>query len=176
MEQGSLTLAYVLIAAGILLLAAELLFPSGVLLVLAVTALAVGVALTFAYNTTTGIITLIAVAVTLPVAGRLLVRYWTRTRWGRQFFLESPEEDTTVASIPVNQELERLRGRYGKAVTALRPAGITDFDGQRIDTITEGLMVEPGQWVRCIDVRAGKVVVRPVERPGLGDLETAIFR
>ena len=26
-------------------------------------------------------------------------------------------------------------------------------------------MVEAGQWVRCIDVRAGKVVVRPVEKP-----------
>jgi membrane-bound serine protease (ClpP class) len=172
---SSLTLAYVLIALGILLLGAELLFPSGVLLVLAVSSLAVGVALTFAYNTTTGILTLVAVAVGLPVAGRLVIRYWPTTRIGKQLFLGSPDEGATVASMPINQELERLRGRYGKTVTALRPAGITEFDGQRVDTITEGLMVEPGQWVRCVDVRAGKVIVRPVERPGLGDLETANF-
>jgi hypothetical protein len=38
-------------------------------------------------------------------------------------------------------------------------------------------MIEPGQWVRCIDVRAGKVIVRPVERPpDLGDLEVSDFR
>jgi hypothetical protein len=44
-----------------------------------------------------------------------------------------------------------------------------------VDTITEGMMVEPGQWVRCIDVQAGKVIVRPVDKPNLGELETAIF-
>jgi hypothetical protein len=29
--------------------------------------------------------------------------------------------------------------------------------------------------VRCVDVRAGKVVVRPVDKPNLGELENAIF-
>jgi hypothetical protein len=37
------------------------------------------------------------------------------------------------------------------------------------------MMVEPGQWVRCVDVKGGKVIVRPVEKPNLGDLETAVF-
>jgi membrane-bound serine protease (ClpP class) len=77
--------------------------------------------------------------------------------------------------MPVLLELEQLRGRFGRAVSALRPGGIAEFDGKRVDTITEGLMVEPGHWVRCIDVRAGKVIVRPVDKPDLGDLETAFF-
>jgi membrane-bound serine protease (ClpP class) len=94
---------------------------------------------------------------------------------GRRFFLAAPPEDATMAALPVNQELEHLKGRIGRALSALRPAGVVDFDGRRIDTITEGMMVEPGQLVRCIDVRAGKVVVRPIEKPDLGDLETAIF-
>jgi hypothetical protein len=37
------------------------------------------------------------------------------------------------------------------------------------------MMVEPGQWVRCIDVRAGKVVVRPAEKPNIEGLENAFF-
>ena len=79
------------------------------------------------------------------------------------------------------QEMEAhylSRGNVPKtaaAVIAAHKAGMVDFDGRRIDTITEGMMVDPGQLVRCIDVRAGKVVVRPVEKPDLGDLETAIF-
>jgi membrane-bound serine protease (ClpP class) len=94
---------------------------------------------------------------------------------GRQFVLTGQSEDATVAALPVNQELEQLKGRIGRALSALRPAGMVDFDGRRVDTITEGMMVDPGQLVRCIDVRAGKVVVRPFENPDLGDLETAIF-
>ena len=80
-----------------------------------------------------------------------------------------------MAALPANQELENLKGRFGKTISALRPAGVVDFEGRRIDTITEGMMVEPGQWVRCVDVRAGKVVVRPVDKPSLGELETAVF-
>jgi hypothetical protein len=35
-------------------------------------------------------------------------------------------------------------------------------------------MVEPDQWVRCIDVHAGKVIVRPANKPpDLGGLEDA---
>jgi membrane-bound serine protease (ClpP class) len=73
--------------------------------------------------------------------------------------------------MPVNLELEQLRGRYGRALSDLRPSGVCDFDGWRVDTITEGMMVEAGQWVRCVDVRAGKVVVRPADKPTPDDLE-----
>ncbi len=113
--------------------------------------------------------------IALPVTVRLLLYFWPRTPMGRQFFLTGQPEDATVAALPVNQELEQLKGRIGRTLSALRPAGMVDFDGRRIDTITEGMMVDPGQLVRCIDVRAGKVVVRPIDKPDLGDLETAIF-
>ena len=57
----NLTLAYVLIALGLLLLVAELFLPTGgVLFVLSVGALIVGVAMTFAYDQSTGMVTLVA--------------------------------------------------------------------------------------------------------------------
>ena len=74
--------------------------------------------------------------------------------------------------MPTNLELEQLRGRYGKAVSSLRPSGVVEFDGKRVDCMSEGSMIDPGQWVRCIDVKAGKVMVRQVERPpDLGDID-----
>jgi membrane-bound serine protease (ClpP class) len=176
--EPSLTLAYVLIIAGLLLLVAEMFLPtSGVLLVISLTAVAFGVALTFVYGSdpTTGVITLICVFIALPLIGGLMLHYWPKTRMGKRFFLNGPDEDATIASMPVNIELEQLRGRFGRAISALRPAGVAEFDGKRVDTITEGMMVDPGQWVRCIDVKAGKVIVRAVEKPDLGDLETAFF-
>ena len=35
--------------------------------------------------------------------------------------------------------------------------------------------IEAGGWVRCIDVRAGRVIVRPVDEPRISDLENARF-
>jgi membrane-bound ClpP family serine protease len=174
----SLTLAYILIVAGLLLLIAELFLPTGgALLVLSLAALVLGVAMTFLYSDdpTTGMITLVGVFIAIPIIASVLMHFWPRTRVGRRFFLNGPEADATLAHMPVNLELEQLRGRFGRAISALRPAGVVDFDGQRVDTITEGMMVDPGQWVRCIEVKSGKVIVRPVEKPDLGDLETAIF-
>jgi membrane-bound serine protease (ClpP class) len=75
------------------------------------------------------------------------------------------DDDATVASMPVNLELEQLRGHHGRTISSLRPAGVTDFDGRRVDTMSEGPLIEAGKWVRCIDVRAGKVIVREVDAP-----------
>jgi membrane-bound serine protease (ClpP class) len=119
-----------------------------------------------------GLVTFAALFVGVPLAGGAILRFWPgAVAWRRGTDVVAD----TVAELPVNQELAGLKGRYGKAISALRPAGVVDFDGRRIDSISEGMMIEPGQWVRCIDVQTGKVIVRPVDRPRLEDLETAIL-
>jgi len=169
-------LCFGLIGAGFLLLVAELFIPTGgVLCVLSLAAIAVGVVLTFQVSAATGLLTLLGVFVALPILAGLMLYIWPRTPLGKRFFLTSPEEDATLASTTMNKDLEQLRGRIGRTLSALRPAGVVDFDGRRIDTITEGMMVDPDQWVRVIDVKAGKVIVRPIDKPKLDDLETADF-
>jgi membrane-bound ClpP family serine protease len=173
-----LTLAYVLIGVGILLLVAELVLPTGgVMAALGLAGMVFGVAMTFIHgDPSKGMIALVITFVVVPVIGGFAAHYWPKTSMGRRFILHAPEDDdATVATMPVNMELEQLRGRFGRAVSALRPAGVVDFDGKRVDTITEGMMVEEGQWVRCIDVKSGKVIVRVVDKPDLGTLESADF-
>ena len=176
--EDNLTLAYGLILLGLVLLVAELFIPShGVLFALSLAALLVGLTLVFASNTSTGMGTLIVLLITIPIVAAVALHYWQKTPLGKRFVLQAPPEDETLATMPLNLELDQLRGRYGRTVSSLRPAGITEFDGRRVDTLSEGGMIEPGQWVRCIDVKAGRVIVRPVEKPpDLGDLETADFR
>jgi membrane-bound serine protease (ClpP class) len=175
MESSGLAVAFILIAMGFAILLAELIFPSGLLSVLAVACIAIGVAFAFNHSTSAGVITLIVVVVALPVVGCVLLHWWPRSPLGKRLFLTTPEEDATLASTPVNQELGQLIGRYGRAVSDLRPSGVANFDGRRVDVITEGLMVDAGQWVRCVDVQAGRVVVRPADKPDLGTLESADF-
>jgi membrane-bound serine protease (ClpP class) len=172
-----LHLAWLLIAAGLLLLLAELVVPSGIFFVLAVAAIIGGVVMTFNYSNDPywGWVTLLIVFIAVPVVAGILFHYWPKLPVGKKFFLSGPDEDATLASMPVNVELEQLRGRFGRTLSALRPAGVVDFDGKRVDCITEGMMVDAGQMVRCMDVKAGKVIVRPVEKPTLGDLENVDF-
>ena len=163
-----LSLGVCLIVAGLLLMVAELFaFSGGLWSALALASLAVGLALVFWHDRTVGFFALLAVILALPLGGSMLLHWWPKTAIGKRFFLTEGSEDATVAALSANQELEQLKGRFGRTLSSLRPAGVVDFDGRRVDTITEGMMVDPGQWVRCIDVRAGKVVVRPVERPNL---------
>src|SRR6516165_7574064 len=135
-------LAYGLIALGLVFLAAELFLQTGgILAVLAIGALVVGVTMTFNQSTSQGLVTLIVLFVIVPILGPILVRYWPKTPIGKRIFLAGPQEDATLAHMPVNLELEQLRGRYGRTLSALRPAGVTDFDGRRVDTLSEGEMI-----------------------------------
>jgi membrane-bound serine protease (ClpP class) len=178
MGEYNLVWAWLLIALGFVLLLAELFIPTGgILFVLSVAALVVGVGMTY-YSPDPAVFigTLIFVILGAPLLFGLAFYYWPKTSVGKKFFLTGPEGDHTLASMPINQELEQLRGHYGKTLSALRPAGVTDFDGRRVDTITEGMMIDAGQWVRCIDVQAGKVIVRLVDKPPeLGDLQPSDF-
>lgn len=45
-------------------------------------------------------------------------------------------------------DLEYYVGREGRAMTILRPSGIADFDGVRLDVITEGDFIPAGSHIR----------------------------
>jgi membrane-bound ClpP family serine protease len=160
-----LTLAFVLIGCGVVLLLAEFFLPTGGILVvvgLGLMIVAVGVILLYG-STTEAVAAIIATCIGLPIAGNLLFYGWQRL--SRQVSLDSETVQATVANTPEAAELEQLKGRYGKTVSPMRPAGSVEIDGRRVDALTEGMMLDPGVWVKCVAVRAGWVVVRQVEPP-----------
>lgn len=174
--EGSLSLAFILILAGFLLMVAELFIPSGgILSVLSIGALGVGVSMAFFNDVAIGWYSLIGVFIALPIVGGVLLRLWPKTPMGKRFILEAPQDDGSAALMASHEELENLVGKIGKTISVLRPAGMVDFEGRRVDSITEGMMIQPGQTVRCVEVRAGKVLVRPVDSTNLESLETADF-
>lgn len=175
----NLTWAYVIVAAGLLLMVLEVSVPAhGVLFILGLLAEMFGVALVFYHGDRyLGFATLAGVCVLVPLATWGLMHLWPKTPMGKRLAIPAADEAATVAYMPVVQELEVLRGRIGQAVSMLRPAGVVEFDGRRIDVLTEGPMVEVGTWVKCIDVKAGKVIVRPLDQPpALEQLDTADWK
>jgi membrane-bound serine protease (ClpP class) len=83
-----------------------------------------------------------------------LLAWAPKTRAGRQLILADQMARPGSA--------ERLVGKSGRAVTALRPAGVAELDGRRVDVVTEGVFVEAGREVRVVSVEGAKVVVAPV--------------
>jgi membrane-bound serine protease (ClpP class) len=172
MDTTFLTLGAFLIVVGFLLLVGELFLTSGLLFVLALASLAVGVVFLFRYDTMAGVVGLVAVVVGIPAGGYLIIRLLPNAPLAQ--LARQPSEEP-AGDLPHHQELQALRGRVGKTLTPLRPAGMVSFDGRRIDCVTEGMMVEAGKWVRCVDVHGGTVTVREVDKPDNFDLETAVF-
>jgi len=173
----NLTLAYTLIGIGLVLLAGELFLPTGgILFGGAIICEIIGVILVFATgDLTMGLIAASGVFIAIPIAGAAMLHIWPRTPLGRRLISQINTEEATVAGMTVVQEMEDLRGRYGRTISPLRPSGMVDFDGRRVDAMSEGMMVPADQWVRCVDVKAGKVIVRAVEKPNLGTLESTDF-
>src|SRR4051812_33766540 len=169
-------LAYILIAVGVVLTLAELILPTGfVLVAIGICSALLGVGLLFMYaSMETAMTALLSLCVGGPLLGGLLFYLWPYSPMGRRL-LKVAEDDVTVATMTGNAGLEALRGKLGRTVSPLRPSGVAEFDGRRIDVITEGLMVEAGQWVKCVEVRANKVLVRPADPPRLDDFENVTF-
>lgn len=60
----------------------------------------------------------------------------------------------------LNNTRSDLLDKTGAAKTALRPSGTAVIDGERVDVVTEGNLIEPGTPVRVVAVEGLRVVVR----------------
>ncbi len=157
--------ALLLIVLGLILMVVELvLFSGGILFVASIGCLVAGAAMTFTAGPMVGLLSLVGLMVAIYLLVTGIFQLGPRTAWGRRIFLDD-EPGETLAQSPAARELEKLRGSLGRTVTRLLPAGIAEFEGKRVDVISEGLMIEEGTWVQCIDVREGRVIVRPM--PGV---------
>jgi membrane-bound ClpP family serine protease len=57
-----------------------------------------------------------------------------------------------------------LTGREGIAITTLRPSGTADFDGERLDVVSEGAYIPAQAAVKIIRVEGRRIVVRLTEK------------
>lgn len=93
------------------------------------------------------------------VASFVLMRFLPHTRFGRRLVLETGlSARDGYASAPA-QDSQWL-GRTGIASTPLHPAGIAEIDGQRVDVVSTGEPVDPGEAIEVVRVDGNRIVVR----------------
>lgn len=161
-----LSVAFILAAIGLVLFAAEYFLPTGGILLVAGMLLCVAAVAVVAFNGEPGetVAAVVALCVGVPLACTGMVYFW-----GRRMALRVATDDNALASAA---QPDTLKGRVGQTVTPMRPAGSVLFDGRRVDAQTEGMMLDAGVWVRCVDVRAGTVIVRQIPKPAdLSDMD-----
>lgn len=162
------------LAVGLILLIVEVFVPSGGLIgFLAVGLLIISLWQAFTISSTVGLIFLLALIGLLPATLALAVHLWPRTPMGKWIFLRPPEPDDVAPETAVPR-LEHLIGQFGRALTPLRPSGMVDFEGRRLDSMSEEGLIPSGTLVRAVQIRNGQLIVREVPNQTLEDLASHI--
>ncbi len=60
-------------------------------------------------------------------------------------------------------DLDELLSAEGTTVTTLRPSGIANIGGKRVDVVTTGEMLPKNTRIKVIEVKGNRVVVRPIK-------------
>ncbi len=145
------------------LIFAEVFVPSGGLIsVCAFACLIGGIVLFFYHSTTAGWIGVIVAAVMIPSLLVVAYKIFPKTRFGKSVTLTPPERERGDA-IADTSELKELLGAVGTVVTPLRPVGMCDFSGQRVECVAESGYVNKRKKVKVIDVESTQLTVRIVE-------------
>jgi len=82
----------------------------------------------------------------------------TRRLWKR--FSLSTRQTAKEGYVAPKPQNEMYLGKVGISLTQLRPAGTGDFDGVKLDVVTEGGFIGLGTAIRIIGVEGTRIIVR----------------
>lgn len=145
-----------LAVAGLLLIGAEMLLPAhGLIGILGLASLCGAIGCGFWVNQYVGLASLIGVVLFTPLAWGLWVKIWPRTPLGKRMVLQTIAGDVAPqAGVAI--------GQTGLAVSELRPFGVCEFDGARLEAFSEHGIIAAGKKVVAVSMNQGRVMVRPV--------------
>jgi membrane-bound serine protease (ClpP class) len=92
-------------------------------------------------------------------ASLVLLRYLPRLPWGRRLILETGlGAGQGYASAPETDK--NWLGKSGTTLSPLRPAGIAEIEGERVDVVSDGEFIESGVPIIVSRVDGNRIVVR----------------
>lgn len=128
--------------------------------IIGIALLIVGIVLT-AKSVFEAIIMIIILILLLGIAAVLFYRSFSKGRLSKTLVLS--EALTRESGYSGTESLDDYLGKEGNAITPLRPAGTADFDGVKLDVVTEGEFIPQNTRVKVIKVSGRRVVVRSIQ-------------
>ena len=143
---------------GMILIIVEVFLPgfglpgiAGVLLIGTGTVLA---GMHFGSLTAVGVLLVLVAVLAVLISWALRTAAHSRGKRSELFLQEKDELHQKDADMQV------LVGKCGRTSSVLRPAGIGDFDGVRLNVVTEGDFIESGKPIEIARVEGARIVVR----------------
>jgi membrane-bound serine protease (ClpP class) len=147
-------LVIVLLLVGVLLILAETVLPGMIAGIVGFFCLMGGVAASYAqFGLRTGNHVLLGVLVGLLAGTLVWLKFFPQTRIARLFISQK-----SVGNLGV--ENPSLLGQTGTAFSHLRPSGMALINGQRVDVVTEGAMIDKGTPIKVVAIEGLRIVVR----------------
>ena len=152
-----------LYAVGAMLMAVEFFVPSlGLLFVCSIACIVGGGVVFFHFGSTVGWIGVIVGVVMIPIVWVIVFKLFPHTSFGRAIMMGKPNR-SKGDGVPDGPQLAALLNRRGISQSMLRPVGICDFDGRRVECVAESGLIEKGKPVRVVHVEGMRVTVRRIE-------------
>ena len=149
--------------AGVGLIFCEIFVPGGVIGAFGVACLIGSIVVAVMNFSTAGIVlTVLLIPIAGIVAGIVAFRVLRKTPLGKSVFLSSTQKGVDVLSGSAD-EYARLIGKRGVAHSYLRPAGVADIEGERVDVVTEGEFVSAGTPIEVLCLEGNHLVVRTIK-------------
>lgn len=121
--------------------------------------LLVGIILT-AQSITEALIMIMVILAILAAVLILVLRSATNGHLSRKLVLS--EAQKKEHGYIGTEDLEFFVGKEGTVTGILRPSGIADFDGIKLDVVSEGEFIQKGVRVKIVEVEGRRIVVREV--------------
>ena len=115
---------------------------------------------------------LVALVGTVVAAAGLFYALWESGAWDRLILSDSLRRDAG-ADQAEQETRSRLLGQCGRAVTPLRPSGVAEIGGERVEVSTEGAFVAAGSQLRVVAIDRRRTIVRLDTADGEGAPERA---
>lgn len=149
-----------LLIAGIILVTIEMFYPGfGLPGILGGIMLIVGIILTA--KTISQAIILILIILTILVIALILVLHSAKKGNLSKTLILSQSQNKETGYIGT-ETYDNYLHKEGTTTTVLRPAGTVDFDGVRLDVVSEGAFIPAGRKVRVTKVEGRRIVVNEV--------------
>lgn len=155
---SDITLLIVLLAAGMLLVGAEIFVPGAILGSLGGLSLFGAVIVAFGISSQVGFYTLFGVLILTVLTVTAWIKLFPRSRVGQGMTLNA-----SGTAFKATDSKQALLGKTGVAHSELRPAGFAMIEGQRIDVVAEGGIIDKDHPIVVVKVEGNRVVVRKAQ-------------
>jgi len=106
------------------------------------------------------LVMILVIIVVLGVALAFVLRSATKGRLSKKLILDdSMKKESGYVGV---DDLSNFIGKEGIAISVLRPSGTVDFDGVKLDVVSESAFIPKGSKVKVIQVSGPRIVVREI--------------